>query len=94
MVTLMLLHHGLEHSRWKGMLERVGNRILVQVKLRPDFLHPAFGRVYAQADPAAMFLNETVWLKQKPDHPDSHGLAVCPDCGGTGNLRNAIGVVC
>ncbi len=91
MVTLMLLHHGSEHARWKGMLERAGNRNLVQVKLWPDFQLPAFDRVYANADHASMFLNETVWLEQKPDHPDSNGYPVCPDCGGTGDLRNAIG---
>lgn len=91
MVTLMLLHHGSEHPRWKGMLERVGNRNLVQVKLWPDFSLPAFSRVYANADPGAIFLNDTVWLEQKPDHPNSNGFPICPDCGGTGNLRNAIG---
>lgn len=91
MVTLMLLHRGSEHARWKGMLERAGNRNLVQIKLWPDFPLPAFDRVYAKADHASMLLNETVWLDQKPDHPDSNGFPACPDCGGTGNLHNAIG---
>jgi hypothetical protein len=92
MIALALLHHPSEHPRWQGILERMGNRNLVQMQLWPDTDLPAFAKVYGQADGAKMLgVGNTVWLPQKPDHPDSNGLAVCPDCGGTGNLYDSVG---
>jgi len=90
-VTMMVLHHNSEHPRWKGLLAKAGNRNLIQMKFAPDFPLPAFERVYANADKGAMFFGETVWLPQQADHPDTNGCPVCPDCGGTGDLHDAVG---
>ncbi|MCS7222649.1 MAG: hypothetical protein RML36_07875 [Anaerolineae bacterium] len=37
-----------------------------------------------------IFFDEAIWLPQKPDCPEN-GFPTCPDCGGTGDLHNAIG---
>lgn len=92
LVMLAILHHDSDHPRWKGMLERIGSRNLIQMKLWPDFNLPAFDRVYGQApEQEAIFFDNTVWLAQKPDHPSSNGFPACPDCGGHGDLRLARG---
>jgi len=31
-----------------------------------------------------------VWLPQRPNNP-TNGMPFCPDCGGTGDLRDTIG---
>lgn len=90
-VTMMVLHHCSDHPRWKGMLAKAGNRNLIQMKFAEEFSLPAFERVYANANKKSMFIGETVWLPQLADHPDSNGCPVCPDCGGTGNLLDAVG---
>ncbi len=88
-VALALLHHGTAHPRWGRMLERIGNRNLVQLRLDPDLALPAFERVLC-GDRDRVFCDESVWLPQQPEGPTT-GHAACPDCGGTGDLRTAIG---
>jgi hypothetical protein len=88
-VALALLHHGTAHPRWGRMLERIGNRNLVQLRLDPDLALPVFDRVLA-GDRERIFSDEAVWLPQSPEGAAT-GRAPCPDCGGTGDLRSAIG---
>lgn len=90
-VALSLLHHGTSHPRWGGVLARIGNRNLIQLRLHPDLALPAFERAFRGADPERVFCDEAVWLPQLPDNPSSNGFPVCPDCGGSGNLLDAIG---
>jgi hypothetical protein len=92
MVAMALLHHGTEHPRWGRMLDRIGNRNLIQVRLDPDLELPVFDRVFRNADRARLFCDETVWLPQLPDNP-LNGYPTCPDCGGTGDLRQATGSI-
>lgn len=93
-VTLAMLHHGSPHPRWGHLLERIGNRNLIQIRMDPDvgttLGMKVFDRVFANADRERLLFDETVWLPQKPDKPEN-GFPTCPDCGGTGDLRNAIG---
>jgi hypothetical protein len=93
-IALALLHHGSPHPRWGGMLEKVGNRNLVVVRMDPDFSTSigmrAFDKVFAGADAERLFFDETLWLPQKPESPET-GHPYCPDCGGTGDLRKVIG---
>jgi len=91
-IAMALLHHGTEHPRWGQMLTRIGNRNLVQVRLHPDVDLPVFARVFGNADPVRTFCDETVWLPQLPDNP-ANGYPTCPDCGGTGHLRHAMGTI-
>lgn len=90
-IVLMLLHHGSKHPRWGEMLERAGNRNLVQLQLWPDTQLQVFDRVFKEADHSRLYFDNTVWLPQLQDHPDTTGFPICPDCGGTGNLHNAKG---
>jgi len=74
MIAMALLHHGTNHPRWGGMLKRIGNRTLVQIRMHPDTPLSVFHNVFANADTKRMFFDEAVWLPQKAN-PD------CPDCG-------------
>ena len=93
-VALALLHHGSVHPRWGGLLARMGNRNLVQVRLDPDFSANlglrVFDRVLGGGDQSRLLFDETVWLPQVEESP-AHGYAPCPDCGGSGDLRTAKG---
>jgi ThiF family len=90
-LAMALLHHGTTHPRWGRLLERIGNRNLVQLRLDPDLALPVFDRVLA-GDRDRILFDEAVWLPQQPEGP-ALGRAACPDCGGTGDLRVAIGSI-
>ena len=91
-VAMALLHHGTAHPRWGQMLGRIGNRNLIQVRLDPDLDLPVFDRVFGNGDRTRVFCDEAVWLPQLPDGP-LNGCPPCPDCGGTGDLREAAGSI-
>jgi proteasome lid subunit RPN8/RPN11 len=91
-VAMALMHHGTEHPRWGQMLNRIGNRNLIQIRLDPDLNLPVFDRVFGAADKTRIFCDEAVWLPQLPDNP-ANGYPTCPDCGGTGDLRHAMGTI-
>lgn len=81
-------------GRWRDLLDRIGDRNLVLVRLDPD-IHESLGlgvfdAVLAGADHDRIVMDETVWLPQAPEGPAT-GYPPCGDCGGTGDLRNAIG---
>lgn len=90
-LAMALLHHGTTHPRWGRMLERIGNRNLVQLRLDPDLELPVFDRVLT-GDRERVFCDEAVWLPQKPEGPAT-GRTACLDCGGTGDLRTAVGTI-
>ncbi len=93
-LILALLHHGSNHPRWGDMLTRIGKRNLIQVRMDPDFAQTigigVFDRVFEGSDKDRLFFDETLWLPQEQECADT-GYAACPDCGGTGDLRDAIG---
>ncbi|MFA6132825.1 MAG: ThiF family adenylyltransferase [Phycisphaerae bacterium] len=93
MVAMSMIHHGTDHSRWGSLLRQIGNRNLVQIRMAPD-LSPlgigSFDRVFAAADQSRLLMDEAIWLPQLPED-GSKGRPRCPECGGTGNLRDAIG---
>jgi proteasome lid subunit RPN8/RPN11 len=94
-IAMALLHHGKSHSRWGGMLVRIGHRNLVQVRLDPDLEFVLgisnFKQAFHGASGEQLFFDETIWRPQMPESPATGYPAPCPDCGGTGNLRYAIG---
>jgi hypothetical protein len=89
-LALALLHHGSGHPRWGRLLERIGPRNLVQVRMDPDLALGVFDRVFGSGDRERILFDDVVWLPQKPDCP-ANGFPACPDCGGTGDLRQARG---
>ena len=76
------------------MLTRIGKRNLVQLRMDPDFAGTlgikVFDRVFEGADQDRLFFDEAVWLPQDQECPET-GYEPCPDCGGTGDLRYAVG---
>lgn len=83
-------------DRWRELLSRIAHRNLAQIRLDPDVgdqlgLH-VFDRVFADADRNRIVFDETVWLPQLPENPES-GFEPCADCGGTGDLLDAIGTL-
>jgi len=94
MLVMALLHHGTNHRRWGRWLERIGNRTLILTRVDPDLAQKMgfslFDDVLAGADGNRMFADETIWLAQEPED-GSGGRPRCPECGGTGDLREAIG---
>lgn len=93
-VAMALLHHGTDHPRWGSLLSTIANRNLIQVRLDPDIERTlglkVFTTVFGQADPERVLFDETVWLPQLPECPEQ-GFKACSDCGGTGDLRRAVG---
>jgi len=94
-IMLALLHHGSGHLRWGDLLSRIGKRNLVQVRMDPDFAETmgisVFNRVFEKADTSKLLFDEAVWLPEDQECPDTGYAYHCPDCGGTGDLRDAIG---
>lgn len=93
-VTVGLLHHGSGHPRWGDMISRIGKRNLIQIRMDPDFAETmgmsVFSRVFEKADHDRLFFDEVIWLPQDQECPEN-GYPTCPDCGGTGDLRDSIG---
>lgn len=85
---MLLMYHEDPESEFSTMLDRVKDRNFVQIRLTPnvkDILGiGVFDRVFAGSD-RYTFMDETVWIPQKPDHP-SNGYETCKLCGGTGHL--------
>lgn len=94
-ILLAMLHHGSSHPRWGNMLERIGNRNLVLIRMDPDIKQSLgvaqFDKAFGGGDATRLFFDEVVWLPEKHESPETGYKVVCPDCGGTGDLRNAIG---
>lgn len=93
-IALSLLHYGSEHPRWGRMLERIGTRNLVQVRMDPDVATTlglgVFDRVLGTADSDRIFFDESLWLSQEAEDGRA-GRRRCPDCGGTGRLLDSAG---
>ena len=94
-LALAILHHGSGHERWERLIERIGTRSLVQIRMDPDIGTSlglaVFERVLGGGDTDRLVTDETVWLPQAADSPEGNGYPLCPDCGGTGELGNAKG---
>lgn len=81
-LALAMLHHEIEHPRWGRLLERIGQRTLIQARLHPDLELPAFAKALGTGE--RIFCDETLWIEPRPH-------AECPDCDGLGADRSLIG---
>jgi proteasome lid subunit RPN8/RPN11 len=98
-LVLALLHHREDApetappGRFSGLAARIGNRNLLQIRLDPDLSDSlgisTFDRVFEGSDRSSLLFDETVWRSQDPEGGD--GGRPCPDCGGTGDLRDSRG---
>lgn len=99
-LALALLHHRDDppshqtSCRFTGLAARIGHRNLLQIRMDPDLGDSlrirTFDRVFANSDQASLLFDETVWRPQQPES-GGDGKKPCPDCGGTGDLRDSIG---
>jgi proteasome lid subunit RPN8/RPN11 len=94
-VAMSLLHHGTDHSFWASMLARIGQRNCIQIRCDPDLAQSLglqnFDHAFAGASPDQIFTDETIWRPQHPENRANGYAYDCPDCGGTGDLRDSIG---
>lgn len=95
-IVLAVAHHGTGHPRFGGLIGKFGKRNLLLLRMDPDFDAfmgwPAFERPLTNAlDPHAFMMLDSVFLPQSPDCGQSETRPICPDCGGTGDLRACIG---
>lgn len=94
-VALAILHHGTRHPRWGGLLERIGNRNLIAIRMDPDIESTLglkwFEQAFGEGDAKYILFDEAVWRPQEPDNVQKNGRQTCPDCLGTGNLLDAKG---
>ncbi|MEZ6044244.1 MAG: hypothetical protein R3C11_01390 [Planctomycetaceae bacterium] len=67
------------------------NKNLVQISMMPegfgDLRLPAFSPLRKSELNHTLVFDETLWLSLPPKQ------GICPDCGGTGNLRDAMGTI-
>ncbi len=99
-VALALLHHregeppAAGGTRFPGLAARIGNRNLLLIRMDPDLAEvlgiKTFDRVFRESDSRSLLFDETVWRPQEPESGEN-GTSPCPDCGGTGDLRDARG---
>lgn len=94
-IVLALAFHGTNHPHWGEVIERLGNRNLLRMRMHPNF-DQHFGNTFARrhegaACPDSLFMLDTLFLAQTPDCGQSAARPTCPDCGGTGKLTEAIG---
>jgi proteasome lid subunit RPN8/RPN11 len=93
-VAMAILHHGSQHKRLGTLLERIGDRNLILIRMDPDLASTlrltVFDQVFGGGDEQRILFDDVVWLPQRQDCPE-HGFPTCPDCGGTGDLRAAAG---
>lgn len=87
---MLLMYHEAPGNAFSDMLDSVKDRNFVQIRLNPnvrDVLDIGiFDRVFTGAE-RYTFMDETVWIPQKTDHP-SNGYETCKLCGGTGHLED------
>lgn len=92
-VTLALLHAGTNHTRWGQLLYPVSDRNLVLIRMAPDLsMHlglDVFERTFGDAN-SRVYFDETIWTTITPDDGKG-GADLCPDCRGTGRLRDTEG---
>lgn len=87
---MLLMYHEVPGNAFSDMLDSVKDRNFVQIRLNPNVRDvlgiSIFDRVFTGAE-RYTFMDETVWIPQKPDHP-SNGYETCKLCGGTGHLED------
>ena len=87
---MLLMYHEVPGNAFSDMLDYVKDRNFVQIRLNPNVKDVLgigiFDRVFTGAE-RYTFMDETVWVPQKPDHP-SNGYETCKLCGGTGHLED------
>ncbi len=86
-VLLALLHHGSDHPRWGSLLQRIGKRNLIRLRMDPDIATTLGITAFDKASNGQQHLfDDTLWQDQEAEAPPHYNYH-CPDCGGIGDLR-------
>jgi ThiF family len=85
-VLLAVVYHGTAHPRFGGWAEQLKDRNLIQLRMDPEF---SLARGGGDGNWALML--DSVFLPQTPDSGQTPTRPPCPDCGGTGDLRESFG---
>ncbi len=99
-ISLALLHRQADGAhaepgvtRLLGILDHIADRNLALIRLDPDIDElglSQFEEAFAGADSDQIIFDETIWRRPAPIGADVDG-GPCPDCGGRGDLRGAVG---
>lgn len=94
-IVLAVVHHGTNHPLWGNVVQRLGDKNLLRMRMHPDF-DLRFGDTFARRHEGVagidnLFMLDTLFLPQSPDCGQSASRPVCPDCNGSGNLFDAMG---
>ena len=94
-MTLAIAYHGTQQKRWGHLVQQLGNRNLIRVRMHPDF-DDVFGNAFTKRQEGAagrdsMLMLDTLFLEQTEDRGQSLSRPICPDCRGTGNLIDSVG---
>ena len=89
-ILLAVAYHGTDHPRWGRLIEQLGCRNLIRIRMDPGF-DDHFGNTFEKRlrganEPESFFMFDSVFLTQTPDMGQSPTRPRCPDCGGAGNL--------
>ncbi len=89
-ILLALTYHGTDHPRWGGVIDRLGCRNLIRIRMDPDF-DDHFGNTFEKRlrganEVGSFFMLDSLFLPQTPDMGQSPTRPRCPDCGGYGDL--------
>lgn len=91
---LLKAHEQPAHKRFGKLLEQIGNRNLIQIRMEPELGLSlglkVFDQVFSGGDRRRILFDDVVWLPQQQDCP-ANGYPHCLDCGGTGDLLDAVG---
>jgi len=90
MLIMAILHNDIPGYEFSGWFGKNWDRNLLQIKVHPGYgteEGSLFQRTFAPTEGRAFTFN-TIFQKIEHECPPKYD--ACPDCGGTGNLRNAI----
>lgn len=86
-ILLAVVYDGTEHPRFGRWIKEFEERNLIQLRMDPAFVTARRGERGGNSDLSMML--DSVFLSQTPDSGQSPNRPPCPDCGGTGDLRDA-----
>jgi hypothetical protein len=87
-ILMAVVYHGTGHSRFGTWIREFGDRNLIQLRMDPGFVPARDGLRGHSSDLSVML--DSVFLSQTPDRGQHPNRPRCPDCGGTGDLRDAV----
>ena len=86
-ILLAVVYHDTDHPRFGKWIEEFRDRNLIQLRMDPKFILARSRTRNDSGDMSVML--DSVFLSQTPDSGQSPSRLLCPDCNGTGDLRDS-----